>query len=183
MFIDKPARTLTNFTKSVCFEYFKKTLSVLNPLKRFRIPAWIPKFKEPTKIFDMTPPTYKQVTKIVKHVKAKGSPCPLDKVSIICFKRCPFLRTYLTALYAEVFKVGKIPDVWKRAITILIYKKGSDDDPANFRPITLESICLKMYTSLIRDRISSFLWKNGYIERHIQKGFVEGMSGTNIQVI
>ena len=46
------------------------------------------------------------------------------------------------------------------------------------RPITLEPAALKVLTSLIQDRIYSFLASNSYIESEIQKGFVPGMSGT-----
>ena len=111
-------------------------------------------------------------------MKAKGSPCPLDKISIFCFKKCPYLRSYITAIYAEIFKAREIPETWKRAVTILIYKKGSTDNPENFRPITLECACLKIFTTIMRNKIGTFLQKNGYVETHIQKGFVEGMSGT-----
>ena len=96
---------------------------------------------------------------------------------MICFKRCPYLRTYITA-FGEILRSGHIPEPWKRAATILIHKKDSTDNPANFRQITLESVPLKIFTSLLRGRISIFLHKNGYIESHIQKGFVHGISGT-----
>ena len=73
------------------------------------------------------------------------------------------------------------PTVWKNGITALIYKKQDPafaNDPANFRPITLEPIIAKAFTSLIRNRIYSILSKNNYIESHIQKGFWQGISGT-----
>ena len=66
-------------------------------------------------------------------------------------------------------------------ITVLIYKKQDPafaNGPANFRPITLEPVTAKGFTSLIRNRIYSFISKNNYIESHIQKGFWQGISGT-----
>ena len=39
-------------------------------------------------------------------------------------------------------------------------------------------VALKVLTSLIRDRIYSFLASNNYIESEIQKGFVPGVSST-----
>ena len=44
--------------------------------------------------------------------------------------------------------------------------------------MTLEPVALKVLTSLIRDRIYSFLASNSYIESEIQKGLVLRMSGT-----
>ena len=71
-----------------------------------------------------------------------------------------------------------IPTIWRRAVTILIYKKGSTDEPGNFRPITLQPVALKIFTSLMRNRMYEFLAPNKYIESHIQKGFIPGMTGT-----
>jgi len=110
-------------------------------------------------------------------MKASGSPCPLDQISLICFKRCPYLRSVITWLICSIWKSGNIPHKWKKACTILVHKKGDKDDPANFRPITLESVPLKICTSCLRDSIFSFLSQNHLIEQKIQKGFTHRVSG------
>jgi hypothetical protein len=61
-------------------------LAKVNPNKLFKIPRWIPRLPDP-----ITPPTYQQITNIIRKMKTSGSPCPLDQISIICFKRCPYL--------------------------------------------------------------------------------------------
>ena len=61
---------------------------------------------------------------------------------------------------------------------MLIYKSGETDIPSNFRPITLETVPLKIFISILRNRVYRFLNKNDYIENSIQKGFVPGMTGT-----
>ena len=111
-------------------------------------------------------------------MKASGSPCPLDQVSVICLKRCPYLRTYLTAIVVEIWKSGHIPVMWKKAVSILIHKKGDSDKPENFCPTTLEPVLLKVFTSLLRDRIYGLLQENNYIKCQIQKGFIQRLSGT-----
>ena len=58
------------------------------------------------------------------------------------------------------------------------YKKGNTDDPSNFRPITLESIPLKVFTSCLRNAIHSFLASNNFIEHGIPKCFTPNLSGT-----
>ena len=60
----------------------------------------------------------------------------------------------------------------------MIYKKDTAENPANFRPICLEPVLLKVLTSLIRNRIFNFVCSNGFIESGIQKGFWPGISGT-----
>ena len=111
-------------------------------------------------------------------MKTSGSPCPLDQLSIICFKRCPFLRSYLTELVRAVWLSGTIPDQWKKSCTILIHKKDDTNSPSNFRPITLETIPLKLFTSCIRNSIFTFLIANNFIEKNIQKGFTPHVSRT-----
>lgn len=167
-----------SFSMAQCTSYFKKTLASINPNKLFHIPSWIPKLSEPEEPFDLEPPTYKQVTNVIRKMKASGCPCPLYQISIICFKRCPYLHTYLHEIISTVWSSGTIPTEWKRACTILIHKKGSTDNPVNFRPITLESIPLKVFTSCLRNSIFPFLAVNKFIENDIQKGFTPNLSGT-----
>ena len=98
--------------------------------------------------------------------------------SVIPLKKSAYLRSYLTEIIQTVWKSGQIPDTWRKAASILIHKKESTDDPQNFRPITLQSVPLKVFTSTIRNSMYEFLLKNNYIENRIQKGFTPGVSGT-----
>ena len=168
---------LPSFNMTQCLSYFTKTLAAIYPTKLFTIPSWIPALSDPEVQFDLDPPSYQQITNIIRRMKASGSPCPLDQLSIICFKRCPFLRSYLTDLIRAVWLSGTIPTEWKKACTILIHKKGDTNTPANFRPITLESIPLKVFTSCLRNSMYSFLTANNFIEHNIQKGFTPNLSG------
>ena len=77
---------LPTFSMSECLSYFAKVLSKINPNKIFQIPSWIPMLPEPTVEFNLDPPTYQQVTNVIRNMKTSGSPCPLDQLSIICFK-------------------------------------------------------------------------------------------------
>ena len=161
-----------------CTSYFTKTFSSINPTKTFKIPDWIPKFTSPQTQFNLDPPTYQEITNVIRKMKPSGSPCPLDQISVICFKRCPYLRSYLTEIIHAAWSCGVVPSEWKKACTILIYKKGETDNPASFRPITLESIPLKVFTPCLRNKTFQFLVENNYIEQNIQKGFTPKLSGT-----
>ena len=153
-----------------CLSYFSKYLAKINPNKLFVIPSWIPKLSDPEVQFNLDPQTYQQITNVIRKMKSSGSPCPLDQLSIISFKHCPFLRTYLTELIHDIWLSGTVPTEWKRACTILIHKKGNNNDPSNFRPITLESIPLKVFTSCVRNAVYCFLASNNFVEHNIQKG-------------
>ena len=137
---EKKRSVLPTFTMLECFNYFKKTFAAVQPTKLFRFPSWIPTLCNPEIPFNLDPPTYQQVTSVIRKMKAFGSPCPLDQLSIICFKRCPFLRTHLTELLRSVWLYGSVAAEWKKACTILIHKKDDANKPSNFRPITLETV-------------------------------------------
>ncbi|CAB4040492.1 Hypothetical predicted protein [Paramuricea clavata] len=176
--INKKDSILPSFNVIDCSTYFSKSLAKNNPSRLFNIPSWIPKLSDPEVQFNFDPPTYQQITDVIRKMKSSGSPCPLDQLSIICFKRCPYLRTCLSELIQEIWLSGIVPNEWKKACTILIHKKGNTDDPSNFRLITLESIPLKVFTSCLRNAIYSFLASNNFIEHGIQKGFTPNLSGT-----
>ena len=176
--LSKKDTVLPSFNMTQCLSHFTKTLAAIHPNKLFNIPSWIPALSDPEIQFDLDPPSYQQVTNIIRRTKASGSPCPLDQLFVICFKRCPFLRTYLTDLIRAVWLSGTIPSEWKKACTILIHKKGDTNTPSNFRPITLETIPLKVFTSCLRNAMYSFLTVNNFIEHNIQKEFTPNMSGT-----
>ena len=170
--------SLPSFDSTTCTQFFCTFFRAINPAKSFKIPSWISPLPQPTLSYDLSPPSYHQVTKIVRRMKASGSPCPLDKISIIPFKRCPYLRSYITAVFRIIWQSSDIPNAWKKACTVLVHKKGDPSDPSTFRPITLESVPLRIFTSCVRDSMFAFLQANGYIEHQIQKGFLPKVTGT-----
>ena len=177
-FIEKPREILPSFDKSKCFSHFVNTFRALMPDKAFCVLDWIPKLSQPSVPFNLNDPSYSEITNIIRRMKTSGSPCPLDHISAIVLKRSPYVRTYLTAIISQAWMARAFPSSWKKAITVLIYKKGLTDEPANFRPITLQNVALKVLTSLIRNRIFEFLAQNGYAENNIQKGFTPKIAGT-----
>ena len=56
------------------------------------------------------------------------------------------------------------------AYTILVHKKGETADPANFPPITLESVPLKVFLSCLCNSLYQFFLENNYLESKIQNG-------------
>ena len=177
-FIEKKRAVAPTFDQNKCYEYFNSVFKAVNPSKVFRIPSWMPTYSAaPSTPFDLTLPSFKQITKKVRKMKASGSPCPLDQISTACFKHCPYLRSFITEVIAKVWVKGCIPNEWKKAVIILIHK-GESEDPANFRPITLEPVTLKIFTACLRDKIFEFLKENSYIEYNLQKGCIPKLSGT-----
>ena len=168
---------MPSFSRDHCTRFFLHLFSATTPQKIFKCPSWIPSLPDPSIPFNQSPPSYEKVTNVTRRMKTSGSPCPLDKISIISFKRCPCLRSFLTNIICVIWESDHIPANWKKACTVLVHKKGSRDDPANFRPITLESVPLKVFTSCLRDSIFSVLKQNDFIEAEIQKCFTPKIAG------
>jgi hypothetical protein len=92
-----------------------------------------------------------------------------------------YLSSVLNAVLIWIhaaWSCGVVSSEWKKACTILVHKKGETANPANFPPITLESVPLKVFTSCLRKRTFQFLAENNYIEQNVQKGFTPNLSGT-----
>ena len=110
-------------------------------------------------------------------MKSSSSACPFDQISVLTLKNCPILRTALHRIIEHCWKTKSVPRIRKHSFTILIYKKGSAKISSNFRPIALQPVFAKVYSTLIRNRVFDFMNNNDYIETNIQKGFCKGISG------
>ena len=130
------------------------------------------------KLYEFTTNNYHEITRIINSMKSSEPPCPVDQISIICLKWCPYLISFILNICTEVLRRNTLPTQWTKAATILIHAKGDPSLLENFRPITLEPVGLKIFTSLLRNRVFTYLIINQYIESHYQKGFMPGMSGT-----
>jgi hypothetical protein len=56
----------------------------------------------------------------------------------------------LAVLFNQIFQQCEIPKDWSEALVVPVYKnKGSDQDAANYRPISLTAICRRAFERLI----------------------------------
>ena len=105
-------------------------------------------------------------------------PAPLVLLTKLSVIRDALIFGHITKLFLIILQSRETPTDWKKTCTVLIHKKGERTNPANFRPITLESIPLKIFSSCLRDSLFSFLTDNSYIEHKIQSNFLPKLSGT-----
>ena len=125
----------------------------------FFSPVWMKKLNQPSKEFDLSPPSYREIASIIRKMKSSGSPCPFDQIGVIVLKRCPIIRTMIWKIIEKSWKIGKVPAVWKNGLIVLIHKKGVNTDPGNFRPITLEPVLCKVFTSWMRNKYTNIFVK------------------------
>ena len=98
------------FDKDKCTQYFSKVFKS-SKNHEFVLPSWIPHLPEPANSdFNINLPTYQEVTRVIRRMKAGKCPCPLDQVSVIVLKRCPYLRTFLTSIIEKVWQTKRMPN-------------------------------------------------------------------------
>ena len=79
----------------------------------------------------------------------------------------------LTKLCVLYFKQEKFPATWKRAHVTPVYKKGDRKDPANYRPVSLLSICSKVMERVVCDQLITHV---APVLSPPQHGFLAGRS-------
>ena len=88
-----------------------------------------------------------------------------DRVEYRHLKRVDPSCSILSLLFDHCFKRRDVPPAWKSAITVLIYKKGSTEDPSNFRPIALMSCLYKLVMGVIAKRLTSWAIDNDLVSK------------------
>lgn len=63
------------------------------------------------------------------------------------------IATPLCALFNKSLQTGEIPEQWKTATVTAIFKKGSRNEPGNYRPVSLTCIVCKVLEQFIRDSV------------------------------
>jgi len=116
-----------------------------------------------------------EVLAVLRQIRVDKSPGP-DRVFPRTLREA---SVELAGALADIFKMsvltGEVPDDWRVAHVVPLFKKGSKRNPGNYRPVSLTSVVGKLLEGVIRDRIYKYLDRQGLI-RESQHGFVRGRS-------
>ena len=63
----------------------------------------------------------------------------------------------LALVMKKTLEDGSMPEDWRTANVTPIIKKGAKNNPGNYRPVSLTSVCCKMLESIIKDDIVNHL--------------------------
>ncbi|PKU48584.1 rna-directed dna polymerase from mobile element jockey- hypothetical protein [Limosa lapponica baueri] len=81
----------------------------------------------------------------------------------------------LSIIFERSWRTGEVPEDWRKANVIPVFKKGKKEDPGNYRPVSLTSIPGKVMERLILGTISEHMEEKKAI-RSSQHGFTKGKS-------
>lgn len=108
----------------------------------------------------------------IKVDKAAGPDGILPRVIYECRE---VLLEPLYLLFKASAHQGLIPNKWREATVVAIFKKGSKSNPSNYRPISLTSVICKLFESIVRDQLLDFCLENNKLSAK-QFGFLPGKS-------
>ena len=119
--------------------------------------------------------TEAHIISVIKKLKPNLSSGP-DGLTPLLFKQLKFcLARPLSLLFNQLLSVGAVPDEWKSAIIVPVFKKGSAGDTANYRPISLTSVPCKIMERIVAQHIYDHLLKCNLLSS-AQHGFVRRRS-------
>jgi hypothetical protein len=116
------------------------------------------------------------VASVLSHLDVSKA-CTPDDIAPIVLKKCGLaLAPSLAVLFNTMLYTGSVPENWKLANVIPVFKKGDKQDVANYRPISLLCIVSKVMERCIFNYLCNYLWPKIY---PLQHGFMKGRSCTS----
>ena len=110
------------------------------------------------------------IIKAIKKLKPSGSAGPDLFPALFWRNATPGVALPLSIIFSNSFALSTLPDEWRLATVIPVFKKGSPSNPNNYRPISLTCIPCKIMESIIKDHMINFLNSNDILSAN-QHGF------------
>lgn len=86
-----------------------------------------------------------------------------------------WVSKYLHVIFTKSFSTGKVPNIWKKASVIPVFKSGDKQLFTNYRPISLTACTCKMFEHILCNHITSFIESHSLLSQS-QHGFRRGYS-------
>ena len=75
--------TLPDFDEKTCADFLKAHLKPNTIDANFEFPIWMKRLHTPCQSFNVSAPSYSEITKIIKRMKSSSSACPFDQISVL----------------------------------------------------------------------------------------------------
>ena len=99
------------------------------------------------------------VSRAIQKIKSSGSAGPDGLPTLFWKKAGAGVAFPLSIIFNNSFMSSSVPDEWRLATVIHIFKKGCPSSPNNYRPISLTCIPCKIMESIIKDHSHADLSK------------------------
>ena len=115
----------------------------------------------------------RDVVKVVLNMKSNSSPGP-DGIPANFIKNViSHVANPLCKVFNLLLEEGVVPDEWKVAHIVPIFKKGDTQLASQYRPVSLTSVYSKILERVIRPQLLDYMIRNNIIPKE-QHGFYLG---------
>ena len=114
--------------------------------------------------------TTKEIKLAIRKTKRTSAPGPDGLRMSVYAEACSQIVRPLQVLYNAINANGNIPTNFKTARVILLHKKNSKQDMANYRPISMANHISKIWERVLNARLIQHLNRHNMLTRH-QHGF------------
>src|SRR6218665_2661365 len=63
----------------------------------------------------------------------------------------------LALIFNKSMQTGDVPQEWRDALIVPLFKKGNRSDPCNYRPVSLTSVVCKVMERIVKDNVVEHL--------------------------
>ena len=119
--------------------------------------------------------TEEEILRAVRSLKEEKAAGPDGIVPGLFIHSIDLILPIMHKLFNRLFSRGEFPEAWCDSIIVPLHKKGSLNDPANYRGISLLDIFGKIYTSVLNRRVTFYANLYNKISES-QAGFRENYS-------
>ena len=130
--------------------------------------------------YPISPEELQDATKILKNGKGTGIDVILNEILSPLVKLYP--KLVLRAFNDILSEHGTLSQDWLHSLVSAIHKKGTKDDPDNYRGISLMSCLGKLFLTIVNNRLTTFCLSKGLISSS-ELGFVQGNRTSDPHII
>src|SRR6218665_2202121 len=69
------------------------------------------------------------------------------------------IREVIAQIFKKSMQTGDIPQEWRDALIVPLFKKGNRSDPCNYRPVSLTTVVCKIMERIVKDSVVEHLNK------------------------
>ena len=104
-----------------------------------------------------------ELDKVITQIKKEKAPGPFGIYGEHIIYGGYWLHEFIRDWLNKLLKTGVVPECLKRGRVSLLYKRGDCLDPANYRPITISSVMMKVLTRLLNIRLEKVVEENNFL--------------------
>ena len=116
------------------------------------------------------PVSREELKKVITQIKKEKAPGPFGIHGEHIIYGGVLLQEFIRDWLNNLLKTGVVPEFLKEGRVSLLYKRGDCLDPANYRPITISSVMMKVLTRLLNIRLEEVVEENNFLSEK-QFGF------------